>query len=93
MDRRQREARQKKQDKAVIDHLTSGPLKPNMPTEPPAESAEARQRKRDKAVIDYLMSGSKPKPESTRDEQEERELREALFKRWTSAKGGGLAEF
>jgi hypothetical protein len=74
MDRRQREARQLKQDKTVIDHLTSGPLKPTMRAQPPVERA-------------------KPRAESTRDEQEARELREALFKRWTSATGGGLADF
>jgi hypothetical protein len=67
MERRQREARQLKQDQSIIDHLMSGPVKPRIPTQEPVES--------------------------TRDEKEARELREALFKRWTSAKGGGLADF
>jgi hypothetical protein len=71
MERRQREARQLKQDQSIIDHLMSGPVKPRMPIQAPvAEPAE-----------------------STREEKDARELREALFKRWTSAKGGGLADF
>ena len=61
----------------------------------------AKQHVQDKAILDHLTVGRRrphqvpvdPRRASRFDEENGRELMEALKKRWTGAKSGGLPEF
>ena len=61
----------------------------------------AKQHVQDKAILDHLTAGRRrprqvpvdPHSASRFDEENGRELMEALKKRWTGAKSGGLPEF
>ena len=69
MDQRHKRAtKQHVQDKAILDHLTVGRLRPRQ------------------VPVD-------PRRLTRFDEENGRELMEALKKRWTGAKSGGLPEF
>jgi hypothetical protein len=67
MKERRPASKQRANDKAVIDHLTTGPLRPR-------------------------RQAANPRTDTKFDEENGRELMEALKKRWTG-RNGGLPQF